>query len=143
MTKRRNRSPKGTPRRPAETPAATERAKSRLGPVPIVAVGLFLVGAAVFFVTAFEDSTVETAASVTGQAAAKPAPYHDSAEAGRPFPVTLPPENFTNETLRTAYGIAREIPEVLVQLPCLCGCDGQSEDHGSLLDCFVDNHAAT
>jgi len=36
-----------------------------------------------------------------------------------------------------------DIPEVLVQQPCLCGCNLQREGHGSLLDCFIDDHAST
>ncbi len=123
------------------------------GAAPILAIGLLVAGAAVFFVATFEDSTVESSlqpasdlsasAYNLGNQAAKPFPYYDSVEEARPFPVTLPPNTYTNETLQTTYQIAKEIPEVLVQLPCLCGCHGASEDHGSLLDCYVDNHAAT
>lgn len=110
-----------------------------------------MLGAAVFFVAAFEDSTVETERDPAPQQdlspesrwAAKPFPYHDSPDEARPFPVTLSPSTYTNETLQTAYSLAKEIPEVLVQLPCLCGCHAQAEDHGSLLDCYVDDHAAT
>ncbi len=131
-------------------PAATRKG---WGAAPILAIGLLVVGAAVFFIAAFEDTTVESgpqpasdlsaAAYDLGNQAAKPFPYYDSVEEARPFPVTLPPATYENETLQTTYAIAKEIPEVLVQLPCLCGCHGASEDHGSLLDCYVDNHAAT
>lgn len=106
-----------------------------------------MVGAGVFLFAAVGDDTTTTAAGPEAAAAphadAKPFPYYDSADEARPFPVTMPPSNYTNETLQTAYAIAKEIPEILVQLPCLCGCHGVQEDHGSLLDCYVDNHAAT
>ncbi|MCY4628454.1 MAG: hypothetical protein OXE58_12940 [Acidobacteria bacterium] len=137
------------------SPKATEPASTRKGwgAAPILAVGVLVLGAAVFFVAAFEDTTVESglqpasdlsaSAYNLGNQAAKPFPYYDSVEEARPFPVTLPPTTYENETLQTTYAIAKEIPEVLVQLPCLCGCHGASEDHGSLLDCYVDNHAAT
>lgn len=128
------------------------------GAVLLVVAGLLAVGGAVFFVSAFGDDTTETASAIrydtpdrAATAAAqdlapevgKPFPYFDSAEEARPFPVTLPPTSYTNETLQHAYALAKEIPEVLVQLPCLCGCHSVSEDHGSLLDCYVDDHAAT
>ena len=120
----------------------------RLGWLPLLAVGVLAVGAAVFFFAVSQDTTVESAASAAVAAAQpsapqKPFPYYDSAEEARPFPVTLPPSTYTHETLQKAYAIAKAIPEVLVQLPCLCGCHGVQTDHGSLLDCYVDDHAAT
>ena len=158
MKKRRPHSPQGTSgtgKAAAPPPATGPRsAKKGWGAAPYLAIGLLAVGAAVFFIAAFGDTTVESelqpvsdlaasAYGIGGQAAAKPFPYYDSVEEARPLPVTLPPNTYTNEMLQTTYAIAKEIPEVLVQLPCLCGCHGASEDHGSLLDCYVDNHAAT
>ena len=148
-----------TPRhhRPAATPSEGAGGPSPdrkgWGAAPILAIGVLVAGAAVFFITALGDSTVDSELRVTSDLSAealnldgqvaKPFPYYDSVEEARPFPVTLPPNTYENETLQTTYQIAKEIPEVLVQLPCLCGCHGASEDHGSLLDCYVDNHAAT
>lgn len=157
MKKRRTPPPRRTSaaRKTSAAPVAAPSSPTRKGwgAAPILAIGLLVVGAAVFFVAAFEDTTVESglqpasdlsaAAYDLGNQAAKPFPYYDSVEEARPFPVTLPPNTYENETLQTTYAIAKEIPEVLVQLPCLCGCHGASEDHGSLLDCYVDNHAAT
>ena len=161
MKKRRPHSPQGPSGtgKAAAPPLATgpATAKKGWGAAPYLAIGLLAVGAAVFFVAAFEDTTVESElqpasdlsaaaydlAHDLGGQVAKPFPYYDSVEEARPFPVTLPPNTYTNETLQTTYALAKEIPEVLVQLPCLCGCHGASEDHGSLLDCYVDNHAAT
>ncbi len=135
---------------PPKPPGGAALARGgRLGWLPFVAVGVLAVGAVVFLMAVSEDNTVESAASAAvaaGQssaAPAKPFPYYDSVEEARPFPVTLPPNTYTNETLQRAYQIAKEIPEILVQLPCLCGCHGVQTDHGSLLDCYVDDHAAT
>lgn len=69
--------------------------------------------------------------------------YHDSEEEARPFPVTLPPSHFRNEGIASTYRIAKEIPGVLAQQPCLCGCDNASDNHSSLLDCYIDEHAST
>ena len=41
-----------------------------------------------------------------------------------------------------AHRVAREIPDVLDQLYCYCGCD-KHQGHKSLLSCFTDGHAAT
>jgi hypothetical protein len=67
--------------------------------------------------------------------------FEDPAEA-HPLPVTLPPTQFINKGIANSYRIAKEIPEVLAQQPCLCGCDNTSDDHRSLLDCYVDDHAS-
>ena len=53
----------------------------------------------------------------------------------------LPPI-FANPGIAKTYRIAGLIPEVLVQQPCLCGCDNKSDDHKSLLDCYKDDHAS-
>ena len=69
--------------------------------------------------------------------------YVENPDDARPLPETLPPERFSHPEVANAYAIAQQIPEVLVQQPCLCGCDNPSDDHRSLLDCYVDEHAAT
>jgi hypothetical protein len=51
---------------------------------------------------------------------------------------TLNPEDFAGKA-RAAYQAAKEIPEVLSQLPCFCGCM-DSLKHKSNLYCFADNH---
>lgn len=55
------------------------------------------------------------------------------------LPATLPPDMFTGK-IRQAYQVAADIPEVLVELNCHCGCD-KSQGHQNLLDCFSDDHA--
>jgi len=54
---------------------------------------------------------------------------------------TLSPALFKG-TVRAAYQIARDIPEVLDQLYCHCHCK-ENFNHISLLTCYVDNHAST
>lgn len=55
------------------------------------------------------------------------------------LPRTLDPNLFEGKT-KVAYKIAREIPEVLAQMPCFCEC--QAFGHENLLDCFIDKHGA-
>jgi Protein of unknown function with PCYCGC motif len=53
------------------------------------------------------------------------------------LPKTLDPNLIKGED-RNGYQIAKEIPEILAQLPCFCGCGAVG--HENLLDCFVDEH---
>src|SRR5687767_9650200 len=48
--------------------------------------------------------------------------FYESAPAVNSLPSTLSPELFTGNQ-RLAYRAAREIPQVLAQLPCYCHCD--------------------
>jgi hypothetical protein len=54
------------------------------------------------------------------------------------LPKTLDP-NLIKGKDRQGYQVAKEIPEVLAQIPCFCGCEAVG--HENLLDCFVDEHA--
>ncbi len=54
---------------------------------------------------------------------------------------TLPPEMFTDPAAREAYQAAKEVPEVLEQLPCFCGCM-TSFGHKNNLFCFMDEHGS-
>jgi len=54
---------------------------------------------------------------------------------------TLDPAQFVGKAA-AAHRVAREIPDVLDQLYCYCGCD-KHQGHKSLLSCFTDGHAAT
>lgn len=56
----------------------------------------------------------------------------------KPSVTTLDPAQFSGMT-RTAYEAAREVPEVLAQLPCYCGCMS-GFGHRNNLDCFHDLH---
>ncbi len=53
------------------------------------------------------------------------------------LPKTLDP-NLIKGKDRQGYQIAKEIPEILAQLPCFCDCEAIG--HESLLDCFIDRH---
>jgi hypothetical protein len=55
------------------------------------------------------------------------------------LPKTLDPDLFKGKAKR-AYQVAREIPEILAQIPCFCECEAFG--HENLLDCFIDNHGA-
>ncbi len=54
------------------------------------------------------------------------------------LPKTVDPNLIKGED-RKGYQVAKEMPEILAQLPCLCGCEAVG--HENLLDCFVDEHA--
>jgi len=56
------------------------------------------------------------------------------------LPATLAPDKFPGKT-RQAYQAAKDIPELLAQLPCYCHCD-RGMGHKSLHSCFEDDHAA-
>lgn len=56
-----------------------------------------------------------------------------------PRPATLPPELFTGK-VATVYRIAQEVPELLEQMPCYCGCY-VSDRHRNNLDCYTDRHS--
>jgi hypothetical protein len=53
------------------------------------------------------------------------------------LPKTLDP-NLISGKDKEGYQVAKEIPEILVQIPCFCGCEAVG--HENLLDCFVDEH---
>ncbi len=55
------------------------------------------------------------------------------------LPRTLDPNLFRGKA-KEAYQVAREIPEILAQMPCFCECE--TYGHENLLDCFIDNHGA-
>jgi hypothetical protein len=67
--------------------------------------------------------------------------YFERSEDATPFPPTLDPAEFKPGSVREAYQVAKEIPEVLVQQPCYCYC--QYQGHRSLLDCYRTGHAAS
>jgi hypothetical protein len=68
-------------------------------------------------------------------------PYHESANAAKPFPQLLPASYFRGYPLvARAYKIAGEIPAVIAQQPCYCYC--HKVGHRSLLDCYASDHGA-
>ena len=53
----------------------------------------------------------------------------------------MSPALFNDEKTRAAYQAAKDIPEVLEQVPCFCGCMS-THGHNSNFDCFKDQHGA-
>lgn len=118
-----------------------------------VVLGLVVVGG-LYLATRYTQPTVESfkPAEPQGAKGTKPSPtspavtsktppYHESAEAAKPFPQLLPAAYFRNTPLAArAYRIASELPEVLAQQPCYCYCDRYG--HTSLLDCYASDHGA-
>ena len=67
-------------------------------------------------------------------------PAGESAVAAKSADV-LSPTLFNDEKTRAAYQVAKDIPEVLEQLPCFCGCM-TSFGHKNNLFCFKDQHGS-
>ena len=53
----------------------------------------------------------------------------------------LSPALFSDAKARAAYQAAKDIPEVLEQLPCFCGCM-TNFGHKNNLFCFLDQHGS-
>jgi uncharacterized protein with PCYCGC motif len=82
----------------------------------------------------------------------QPAPVAETAQATPDEPIellpvdsaagpTLPPEMFLDPKAREAYQIAKDIPDVLRELPCFCGCM-RTHGHKNNLFCFMDEHGS-
>ena len=67
-------------------------------------------------------------------------PVDESASAGKAADV-LSPTIFDDEKTRASYQVAKDIPDVLEQLPCFCGCM-TSFGHKNNLFCFKDQHGS-
>lgn len=153
MGKKKTKNKKSAPQQPTPQPEASRPSAAASGGARWVAVALVLAGGAVFaYALSREGAPARVAdnASVSTAAAAQRDPgqqhpfrYFENPEDAHPLPVTLPPSQFRNQGIASTYQIAKEIPEVLAQQPCLCGCDNTSDDHRSLLDCYIDEHAST
>ena len=101
-----------------------------------------LLGSAILFALALSLVLLPPgAASGSAQTApAGPVPAHHRAAPDGPLPATLSPALFTDPVIQNAYAIAARIKKTLYQQPCYCHCD-RSIGHGSLLDCYVSQHA--
>lgn len=88
-----------------------------------------------------QSSLVETpVAPQTETATARVPAHYDQPPSLSSLGPTLSPDKFTGMT-RAAYQAAREIPQVIAQMPCYCHCD-RGMGHKSLHSCFEDDHAA-
>ena len=81
---------------------------------------------------------VAIAAGILWYAVKEPTPTAQREALPKPNITTLDPARFSGRT-RSSYEAAREVPEVLAQLPCYCGCMS-GFGHKSNLDCFHDDH---
>ena len=82
-------------------------------------------------------------ASMTPEVSGETVPaYFASADAARPYPQTLAPEQFPNPIVAHAYRVAKQIPGTLAQQPCYCFCS-RTAGHRGLLDCYADLHGAS
>lgn len=66
-------------------------------------------------------------------------PFYRADQVPNPLPPTLAPATFTRADITEAYRVAEEIPEVLAQQPCYCGCERHG--HRSLHACYASDHA--
>jgi hypothetical protein len=101
-----------------------------------------------------EAPTAQTVVTPVAERPSPPAPdqihMHEFAAVGRvpayyttapdpaALPPTLAPEVFTGNK-KLAYQAAKEIPQILAQLPCYCHCD-RGHGHKSLHSCFESEH---
>lgn len=67
-------------------------------------------------------------------------PYHESAPK-TPLPATRDPHEFPEIENQNLYALAAKEKAMLYQEPCFCHCN-REVGHESLLDCFIDTHAA-
>jgi hypothetical protein len=93
----------------------------------VVLCGIAVFAAVLWFTVRNDESTPPPAG---GQTASPQVPAVKSA--------TLSPDLFTGRA-REAYQAARDVPEVLKQVQCYCGCQ-RTAGHQSNFDCFTDEH---
>ena len=127
--KKRNRSKKRTAR-PQKT-AAVSTKKSRFPLLALLAGGLLVIAGAYFWYQGEKPPTPSPQAKEIKK-------ENFNLREKRP---TLSPLRFSG-SVRMAYEIAREIPQVLDRLYCYCRCR-ENFGHKNLLSCFVDTHAST
>ena len=89
--------------------------------------------------TIYRDNAPEPAA--VEQTAANALPPHPQAALDSTGGETLSPELFTDAKTKDAYAAAKEIPDVLKELPCFCGCM-LSHGNKNNLFCFMDEHGS-
>ena len=80
------------------------------------------------------------APQATANPVARVPAHYEEAQSLTDLPPTLPPERFFGSA-RTAYQVAKEIPQTLAQLPCYCYCD-ESFGHKSLHSCYETDHSS-
>jgi len=129
MAKKKNR----RPRQKAKSQGDRHQSKKTLNfaITSIIAFGVLLVAAGIPY---FKDKPAQS----TIREQVRPA--NSSLDLMEKKP-TLSPDLFFG-SVRKAYTIAREIPEILDQLYCYCRCR-ENFNHLTLLTCYTDKHAST
>ena len=96
---------------------------------------LWMVAGAAIIMIGIVWFTMRTSSDSPGQSEAV-----NAAKAPVSLIATLSPDGYTGKA-RSAYQAAKEIPEILAELPCFCGCkDGLG--HRNNLYCFADEHGS-
>lgn len=91
------------------------------------------------FALAHAQNDVQKSMPASATVADVPA-HHEAAPKG-PLPATLDPKLFPDAQTQNVYALAAKVKKILYQQPCYCRCD-REVGHQSLLDCYVDRHAA-
>ncbi|HLG16184.1 MAG TPA: CYCXC family (seleno)protein [Blastocatellia bacterium] len=92
--------------------------------------------------SAAQDKQADKAHGHEKQRADRTPPYYENIDDVKEVPKTLSPDRFDDPATKLAYQVAQDDAKLLLQLPCFCPCDRPEIGHRSLLDCFVDTHAA-
>ena len=87
------------------------------------------------------DQSAAPASSAAHKPAQADVPAYHAARPHDPLPDTLDPKQFPDAETQNIYALAAKEKAVLYQQPCYCRCD-KEVGHKSLLDCYVDTHAA-
>jgi len=85
--------------------------------------------------------TVPAPANESSKQAQPDLPAYHASRPHEPLPETLDPKQFPDAQTQHIYALAAKEESVLYQQPCYCRCD-KEVGHKSLLDCYVDTHAA-
>jgi uncharacterized protein with PCYCGC motif len=81
------------------------------------------------------------ASSPSSKPAQTDLPAYHASRPHEPLPETLDSKQFPDAQTQNIYALAAKEKSVLYQQPCYCRCD-KEVGHKSLLDCYVDTHAA-
>jgi len=106
--------------------------------VLFLAFAAFLMGASLASAQTAPPAPAET--SSTAAPKSELPPFHNSAPKS-PLPATRDPHEFPEIENQNLYALAAKEKAMLYQEPCFCHCN-REVGHESLLDCFVDTHAA-
>src|SRR5277367_2880650 len=90
---------------------------------------------------ATQEAPSTPASTASSKSAQADLPAYHASRPHDPLPETLDPKQFADPETQNIYALAAKEKAVLYQQPCYCRCD-KEVGHKSLLDCYVDTHAA-